>query len=93
MAQLSDILRQNQKNGLNEFLFGPSNLFIENQIKHSSFLKRFQRLESEITLIKDKLETLQNHPPNVSGFAPKQPVNEDLDTSDDLSTTYFFTKG
>jgi len=85
-AQLTDTLRQNQKNGLNEFLFGSSNPSTGNLNENSSMIKIVQNLQNEITLIKNKLETLQNHPPNVSGEVSKKPVKEFSQTSaDELS--------
>jgi hypothetical protein len=46
-------------------------------------IKIVQNLQNEMTLMKTKLETLQNHPPNVSESAPKKPVNEFVQTSGD----------
>lgn len=80
-AQLTDTLRQNQKNGLNEFLFGPSDRF-ESSNENSSIIKIVQNLQNEITLIKNKLETLQNHPPDMSAEVYKKPVNEFMKTSE-----------
>lgn len=46
-----------------------------------SNIKIITNLQEEMILMKTKLETLQNHLPNVSGEVSKKPVNEVLQTS------------
>lgn len=55
--RVEDIIRQNKKNGLYEFVFGPELLWNENQ--NLSFLDVTSKLENEIKWIKRKLNELE----------------------------------
>jgi hypothetical protein len=56
-SRVEDIIRQNQKNALDEFLFGPEPLSYQNQ--NLSFIHVTTNLENEIILINKKLEALE----------------------------------
>lgn len=55
--RVEDIIRQNKKNGLYEFVFGPELLWNQNQ--NLSFLDVTSKLENEIKWIKRKLNELE----------------------------------
>lgn len=55
--RVEDIIRQNKKNGLYEFVFGPELLSNENQ--NLSFLDVISTLENEIKWIKRKLNQIE----------------------------------
>lgn len=55
--RVEDIIRQNKKNELYEFVFGPELLWNENQ--NLSFLDLISKLEDEIQWIKRKLKELE----------------------------------